>query len=146
MVVTAGSDLVGETVGSSRFQDQYQTAVLAIRRGGETAYERLTEYRIRPGDLLLIESEPDTVDRLADDPNVIVADELALQQFRSSKLLITVGVVLGEWLTICPFYSPNRAKFGMSVYHSSNRDCLSEKKTRSAVDTEACVHLDEICR
>lgn len=79
IVVTAGSDLVGETVESSRFQDQYRTAVLAIRRGGETAYERLTEYRIRPGDLLLIESEPDTVDRLADDPNVIVAGELALQ-------------------------------------------------------------------
>jgi di/tricarboxylate transporter len=94
IVVTAGSDLVGETVESSRFQDQYQTAVLAIRRGGETAYERLTEYRIQPGDLLLIESEPDTVDRLADDPNVIVAGELALQQFRSSKLPIAVGVVL----------------------------------------------------
>ncbi|MEF8977096.1 MAG: SLC13 family permease, partial [Halapricum sp.] len=94
IVVTAGSDLVGETIESSRFQDQYQTAVLAIRRGGETAYERLTEYRIRPGDLLLIESDPDTVDRLADDPNVIVAGELDLQQFRSSKLPIAVGVVL----------------------------------------------------
>ncbi|MGB9933553.1 SLC13 family permease [Haloarcula amylolytica] len=94
IVVTAGSDLVGETVESSRFQDQYQTAVLAIRRGSETAYERLTEYRIRPGDLLLIDSDPDTVDRLADDPNVIVAGELALQQFRSSKLPIAVGVVL----------------------------------------------------
>ena len=94
IVVTAGSDLVGETVESSRFQDEYQTAVLAIRRGGETAYERLTEYRIRPGDLLLIESEPYTVDRLADDPNVIVAGELALQQFRESKLPIAIGVVL----------------------------------------------------
>ena len=94
IVVTAGSDLIGETVESSRFQEQYQTAVLAIRRGGETAYERLTEYRIRPGDLLLIESEPGTVDRLADDPNVIVAGELALQQFRSSKLPIAVGIVL----------------------------------------------------
>ncbi|MEF8871817.1 MAG: SLC13 family permease [Haloarculaceae archaeon] len=94
IVVTAGSDLVGETVESSRFQDQYQTAVLAIRRGGEIAYERLAEYRIRPGDLLLIESEPDTVDRLADDPNVIVAGELGLQEFRSSKLPIAVGIVL----------------------------------------------------
>jgi di/tricarboxylate transporter len=94
IVVTAGSDLVGETVESSRFQDQYQTAVLAIRRGGETAYERLTEYRIQPGDLLLIESDPSTVDRIADDPNVIVAGELESQQFRSSKLPIAIGTVL----------------------------------------------------
>ncbi|WP_128226395.1 SLC13 family permease [Halobacteriaceae bacterium SHR40] len=94
VVVTAGSDLVGETVESSTFQDQYQTGVLAIRRGGETAYERLTEYRIRPGDLLLTESDPDTIDRLADDPNVIVAGELEMQRFRSSKLPIAVAIVL----------------------------------------------------
>jgi di/tricarboxylate transporter len=94
VVVTAGSDLVGETVDSSEFQDQYQTAVLAIRRGGETAYERLTEFRIRPGDLLLIESDPATVDRLADEPNVIVAGELDLQEFRSSKLPLAIATVL----------------------------------------------------
>ncbi|EMA56098.1 sodium/anion symporter (sulfate or citrate) [Halococcus thailandensis JCM 13552] len=94
IVITAGSDLVGETVESSVFQDRYQTVVLAIRRGGETAYERLSEYRIRPGDMLLIESDSDTVDRLADDPNVIVAGELERQQFRSSKLPLAVGVVL----------------------------------------------------
>jgi di/tricarboxylate transporter len=94
IVVTAGSDLVGETVESAGFQEQYRTAVLAIRRGGETAYERLAEYRIRPGDLLLIESDPETVDRLADDPNVIVAGELDLRQFRSTKLPVAVAVVL----------------------------------------------------
>ncbi len=93
IVITAGSDLVGETVESARFQDQYQTGVLAIRRGGETAYERLTEYRLRPGDLLLIESDADTVDRIANDPNVIVAGKLDLQQFRSSKLPLAIAIV-----------------------------------------------------
>jgi di/tricarboxylate transporter len=94
IVITAGSDLVGETIESSTFQRQYQTAVLAIRRGSRTAYERLGEYRIRPGDLLLIESDPDTVDHLADDPNVIVAGELELQQFRSSKLPLAIATIL----------------------------------------------------
>ncbi|MFB6195967.1 MAG: SLC13 family permease [Haloplanus sp.] len=92
IVITAGSDLVGETVESRRFPDD--VAVLAIRRGGQTAHERLTEYALQPGDLLLIESAPDAVDRLADDPNVIVAGELDLQQFRSSKLPLAVGIVL----------------------------------------------------
>ncbi|MEF8799612.1 MAG: SLC13 family permease [Halolamina sp.] len=94
IVITAGSDIVGETLESSGFQGRYQTAVLAIRRGGETAYERLTTYRIRPGDMLLMESDADTVDQLADDPNVIVAGELEIQQFRSSKLPIAVATVL----------------------------------------------------
>ncbi|MEF8816611.1 MAG: SLC13 family permease [Salinibacter sp.] len=94
IVVTAGSDLVGETIESAGLQDFYRAAVLAVRRGGETAHERLADFRLRPGDVLLIESKAETVDRLANDPNVIVAGELELQRFRSSKLPLAIGTVL----------------------------------------------------
>ena len=95
IVLTAGSDLIGETIDSAGFSDTYQARVLAVRRGGQITHERLSEFTFRPGDALLIESEAETVDRLADNPNVIVAGDLALQQFRRSKLPIAVGVVLG---------------------------------------------------
>ncbi|SFC50789.1 Di-and tricarboxylate transporter [Halobiforma haloterrestris] len=95
IVLTAGSDLIGETVESANFTETYQARVLAVRRGGEITHERLTELTLRPGDVLLIESDPETVDRFANDPNVIVAGDLALQQFRRSKLPIAVGTVLG---------------------------------------------------
>ncbi|WP_265111997.1 SLC13 family permease [Halosolutus halophilus] len=94
IVLTAGSELIGETIDSAGFSDTYRARVLAVRRGGKITHERLSEFTFRPGDALLIESEPETVDRLADDPNVIVAGDLALQQFRSSKLPIAVGVIL----------------------------------------------------
>jgi len=94
IVITAGSDLVGETIESAGLQDFYRAAVLALRRGGETAHERLSKFTLRPGDVLLIESKAETVDRLANDPNVIVAGELDLQQFRGSKLPLAVGTVL----------------------------------------------------
>ena len=94
VVVTTGSDLVGETIVSAGLQEFYRAAVLAIRRGGETAYERLTDFTLRPGDVLLIESKAETVDRLANDPNVLVAGELDLQRFRSAKLPLAVGTVL----------------------------------------------------
>jgi di/tricarboxylate transporter len=95
IVLTAGSDLIGETVASKEFADNYQARVLAIRRGGEVTHERLTDFVLKPGDVLLIESRAESVDRLADDPNVIVAGELALQEFRRSKLPIAVVTVLG---------------------------------------------------
>jgi di/tricarboxylate transporter len=94
IVITAGSDLVGETIESAGLQEFYRAAVLAVRRGGETAHERLADFTLRPGDVLLIESKAETVDRLANDPNVIVAGELDLQQFRASKLPLAVGTVL----------------------------------------------------
>ncbi|MFB6101764.1 MAG: SLC13 family permease [Haloplanus sp.] len=94
IVLTAGSDLVGETVDSASFSDKYRAVALAIRRGGEVTHERLAEFTLRPGDVLLIEAEAETVDRLADDPNVIVAGELDLRQFRRSKLPLAVGIVI----------------------------------------------------
>ncbi|MFD1562438.1 SLC13 family permease [Haloarchaeobius amylolyticus] len=94
IVLTAGSDLIGETIDSANFSDTYQARVLAVRRGGQISHERLSEFTFRPGDALLIESEAETVDRLADNPNVIVAGDLALQQFRRSKLPIAVAVIL----------------------------------------------------
>ena len=94
IVLTAGSNLIGETIESARFSDAYHARVLAVRRGGRITHERLAEFTFRPGDALLIESEAETVDRLADDPNVIVAGDLDLQQFRSSKLPVAIGVVL----------------------------------------------------
>lgn len=95
IVLTAGSDLVGETIGTAGFRDRFGATVLAIRRGGQIVYERLTQFSLQPGDMLLIESREESVDRLANDTNVIVAGELALQKFRSSKLLLAIGIVLG---------------------------------------------------
>ncbi|MFW6192597.1 MAG: SLC13 family permease [Gemmatimonadota bacterium] len=95
IVVTAGSDLVGDTIDSSHFQNRFRATPLAVRRGGEIAHERLTEYVLRPGDVLLIEAEAETVDRLADDPNVLVAGELGLQRFREAKMPIAVAAVVG---------------------------------------------------
>lgn len=94
IVVTAGSDLVGETIETAGLQDPYRAAVLAIRRGSETAHERLADFRLRPGDVLLIESKAETVDRLANDPNIIVAGELDLRRFRTSKMGLAVGTVI----------------------------------------------------
>ncbi|MFB6262785.1 MAG: SLC13 family permease [Bradymonadaceae bacterium] len=95
IVITAGSDLVGETIDSADFQRDYPAAVLAIRRGGRTAHERLADYTFKPGDMLLIESDADTVERLADEPDVIVAGEMETQPFRASKLPLAVGTVVG---------------------------------------------------
>jgi di/tricarboxylate transporter len=95
IVVTSGSDLVGETIETAKFREQYPAAVLAIRRGGERRNVRLGEFVFEPGDLLVIESDRRTISRLADDPNVIVAGELALQPLRTSKLVVALGIVIG---------------------------------------------------
>jgi di/tricarboxylate transporter len=95
IVVTSGSELVGETIETARFPRRYSAAVLAIQRGEEKTHARLGDFVFRPGDVLLIESAGETVEHLANDPNVIVAGQLSLQPYRSGKLALAVGTVLG---------------------------------------------------
>lgn len=54
VVVSPISPLVGESLKSAGFREQYQAAVLAIHRAGERVRGKLGELTLRPGDTLLL--------------------------------------------------------------------------------------------
>lgn len=95
IVVTSGAFLEGETIRTAEFEERYDSTVLAVRKGAEVIQKRLSEIRLRPGDLLLIETETETIEMLGDDPDILVVGEVDRQNFRTSKIKIAVGVVAG---------------------------------------------------
>ncbi|NNE46699.1 MAG: SLC13 family permease, partial [Rhodothermales bacterium] len=62
-VVSDSSALVGQTLRESSFRERYRGVVLAIQRKNEQLSGSLGRIRIRPGDLLLIEAEPNFAQR-----------------------------------------------------------------------------------
>jgi di/tricarboxylate transporter len=95
IVVRPGSELIGETIESAKFGGQYPAGVLAIQRGGEKMYSRLPNVRLESGDVMLVGSTEETVEQLADNPNIIVAGELQLQKFRSDKMPVALATIAG---------------------------------------------------
>lgn len=67
-VVTPGSRIVGRNVGSLRLKGRYNLTLLGISRQGHTRGGRLNSFRVRSGDVLLVQGlendVPDALNRL----------------------------------------------------------------------------------
>jgi di/tricarboxylate transporter len=93
IVVAPGSSLVRESLASTNFRQRYDAAVLAIRRGDEVIHRRMDDVRLRVGDTLLVQGDTSSIDRLNNNPDFIVAQEVERPDFRESKTVIAVGIV-----------------------------------------------------
>ncbi|MFC7156287.1 SLC13 family permease [Halomarina halobia] len=95
IVVPRGSFLVGETLASSGFRQRYDANVLAFRSRGELLHDRLENVQIQVGDTLLVQTTPDTLDRLARNPDFIVAREPDRPEYRTDKIVPAFAVIAG---------------------------------------------------
>jgi len=93
VVVAPGSRLVGNSLASTAFRQQYDATVLALRRGGALVRERMDDMRLRVGDTLLVQGPTGSLRRMENNPDFIVAQEVERPDVRSSKTPIAVGLV-----------------------------------------------------
>lgn len=56
-VVSASAGFIGKTVRQSRFRNLYDAVVIAVARDGQRINRKIGDIRIRPGDMLLLESD-----------------------------------------------------------------------------------------
>jgi di/tricarboxylate transporter len=95
LVIQSGSSLVGETLQSTSFRDRYDANVLAYRSRGETIHERMDERRLRVGDTLLIQAPKDSLDRLSQNQDFILAHEPDQPDYRTEKIPFAVATIVG---------------------------------------------------
>jgi len=95
IVVPRGSFLVGKSLASSTFRQRYDATVLAFRSRGETVRDHMDRRRIRVGDTLLVQAAPDSIDRLSDTDDFIVAHEPDEPHYRTEKIPHAVAIMLG---------------------------------------------------
>ncbi|WP_255152872.1 SLC13 family permease [Halorarius halobius] len=95
VVIPSGSFLAGETLASSNFRQRYDANVLAFRTRGDVVRDRFEESRIRVGDTLLVQAPPDSLTRLVENEDFIVAHEFDEVTYRSEKIPFAVGIIAG---------------------------------------------------
>ena len=107
-VVSHTCPLVGKTIREGRFRNVYNAVVIAVARNGERLHGKIGDIRIRPGDLLLIESHAGFIPRQKDSHDFYLVSGLENSSpHRVEKapwaLLILVVMVLGAalgWLSM----------------------------------------------
>lgn len=62
-VVSRSNPLVGRTVRGGKFRDRYDAVVLAVSRSGERINEKIGDITLKSGDVLLLESHPNFVNK-----------------------------------------------------------------------------------
>ncbi|GGM66954.1 SLC13 family permease [Halarchaeum rubridurum] len=95
VVIPSGSFLVGETLASSTFRQRYSANVLAFRTRGDVIRDRFEDIRIRVGDTFLVQAPPDSLSRLVQNEDFIVAHEFDDVTYRKEKIPHAVGIVGG---------------------------------------------------
>lgn len=62
-VVSRSNPLVGRTIRGGKFRDRYDAVVLAVSRSGERINEKIGDITLKSGDVLLLESHPNFVNK-----------------------------------------------------------------------------------
>ena len=95
VLIPSSSNLIGSTVKEIRFRQRYNVTVLAVHRGQEIKRERLSEMRLKFGDVLLVQAPKQNLVGLQINRDFLVLTQRDLETLRRDKASIAIGIGLG---------------------------------------------------
>ncbi|MEO1428534.1 MAG: SLC13 family permease [Cyanobacteria bacterium J06633_8] len=95
VLIPSDSNLIGSTVKEVRFRQRYNVTVLAVHRGQEITRERLSEIRLKFGDVLLVQGPKQNLLGLQINRDFLVLTQKELETLRRDKASIAIGIGLG---------------------------------------------------
>lgn len=91
VMVMRDSSLVGQTLKSLRFRQNYDLTVLAINRHGETFIEKLSDVMLKFGDVLLVQGSRDTIEPMVIDGEILLLEDVSAKSMRLEKRKWAIG-------------------------------------------------------
>lgn len=85
IMVMRDSQMVGQTLKSLRFRQNYDLTVLAINRHGETFINKLSSVQLKFGDVLLVQGTRHEIEQLVVDGQMILLEDLSESSMRVEK-------------------------------------------------------------
>ncbi len=85
VMVMRDSNLVGQTLKTLRFRQNYDLTVLAINRHGETFIEKLSEVQLRFGDVLLVQGKREEIEPLVVEREMLLLEDVSASSVRTEK-------------------------------------------------------------
>ncbi|MFW6022067.1 MAG: SLC13 family permease [Halanaerobiaceae bacterium] len=103
VVIPHDSSVSGSTLGEMNFLEEFDTIVLAIRRGGKLSHQEIDNIELQPGDVLLLYAHEKTVDRLNRNSNFIYARKITDEETFSRKKIIAAGFIMVSVIGLAVF-------------------------------------------
>ncbi len=85
VMVMRDSSIVGQNLKSLQFRQNYDLTVLAINRQGETFLEKLSEVRLKFGDVLLVQGKIKKIEPLVSAGEILLLEDVSAGSMRTEK-------------------------------------------------------------
>lgn len=93
-VVSSSCPLLGKSIREGRFRTIYNAAIIGVARNGEKINKKIGDIVLRPGDTLLLESNPSFVEQQRNSRDFFLVSRLEdSQPPRHERALVAVGIV-----------------------------------------------------
>lgn len=106
-VISPWSPLIGKTIRGADFRSTYGAAVVAVHRDGVRLENKIGDIRLKPGDTLLLQTNPNFLKTYRNDRTFyLVSDVAEWRPIRSDRFYIALWLFIGllvlmttDWLT-----------------------------------------------
>jgi di/tricarboxylate transporter len=94
-VISTNSPLIGKTIRDADFRASYGAAVVAVHRGGSRVERKIGDIRLRPGDTLLLQTQPHFHRAYRNDPAFyLISDVEEWRPVRTDRTWIALALFL----------------------------------------------------
>ncbi len=146
IVVTSASSLYGQTLGQSRFLEQYSLSPIAVHaptsRLGERAEtpRNLQDLRLRVGDVVLVQGDSASINDLKQSGQVLVLDS-AIDLPHTAKAGVATAIIVGVVLAAAAGFLPILVSSLVGVVLCIATRCIEWRQVRGAIDTNLVVMI-----
>jgi di/tricarboxylate transporter len=95
VLITPGARMVGRTLGALRLRRRYGVYPLAVHRRSQNIGQKLDDLIVRVGDTLLLEGDPEDIQRLAADMDLVDVTSPSERAYRRGKAPIAIAAMAG---------------------------------------------------
>ena len=85
VMILRDSRMIGRTLKEVNFRQTYNLTVLAVNRHGETFFKKLSDIRLRFGDVLLVQGNRRQVEQSATEGEMLLLEEVSSSSMRTEK-------------------------------------------------------------
>ncbi|MDQ2746741.1 MAG: SLC13 family permease [Acidobacteriota bacterium] len=85
IMIMRESGLVGRTLKTANFRQNYDLTVLAVNRHGENFLEKISDVKLKFGDVLLVQGNRRTIKRYVNNGEILLLEDVSTSSLRTAK-------------------------------------------------------------
>jgi di/tricarboxylate transporter len=141
-VISVNSPLIGKTIREADFRATYGAAVVAVHRGGSRIEKKIGDIRLRPGDTLLLQTQPHFMRAYRNDPAFyLISDVEEWRPIRRDRTWIALILFAGLLVLMSSSLLPTVLVAATVAVAMVGLGCISPGEARSSIEWQVLVTI-----